>query len=112
MAPDVDVSKVDQWLQILWDNQGSDLLLAGGSAPRIRVSGRLVPIEGSSVLTAADVSAIAFPLLTEGQQKTFDEMMDVDFAFSWRDLARVRGSIFTQRGQVAISLRIIPTKIP
>ncbi len=107
-----DVRYVDTWLQILWDKGGSDLLLAGGSAPRIRVDGKLIPVEGSPSLSADDVSAMAMPLLTDGQRQVFHDQMDVDFAFSWRDLARVRGSIFTQRGQAAVSLRIIPSKIP
>ena len=106
------MNKVDPWLQILWGNGGSDLLVAAGSAPRIRVDGKLVPVEGAPVLTVEDVNEMSLPLLTKGQRAMFDEMMDVDFAFSWRDLARVRGSVFTQRGQAAMSLRIIPSKIP
>ena len=107
-----DVRNVDPWLEILWEHGGSDLLVAGGSAPRIRVNGRLVPVEGAAALTVDDVNAMAMPLLTENQRKVFADQMDVDFAFSWRDLARVRGSVFTQRGQAAMSLRIIPSKIP
>ena len=107
-----DIRNVDPWLQILWDKGGSDLLVAGGSAPRIRVNSRLIPVEGAPVLTAEQVSEMSMPLLTDAQRVVFSEQMDVDFAFSWRDLARVRGSIFTQRGQAAMSLRIIPSKIP
>jgi len=76
------------------------------------VDGKLIPVEGSPTLSADDVKAMAMPLLTDGQRQIFNEQMDVDFAFSWRDLARVRGSIFTQRGQAAVSLRIIPSQIP
>lgn len=107
-----DMKLVDPWLQVLWDQGGTDLLVAGGSAPRIRVNGRLIPIEGAAPLSAAEVAAMSFPLLSDGQRDIFDGQMDVDFAFSWRDLARVRGSVFTQRGQAAMSLRIIPSKIP
>ncbi len=103
---------IDPWLQILWDRGGSDLLLAGGSAPRIRVSGRLLPIENAQLLSAEQIDSIAEPLLTSGQKAIFEEKLDVDFAFSWKDLARIRGSLFTQRGQPAISLRIIPSRIP
>jgi len=38
--------------------------------------------------------------------------MDVDFSFSWLDRARLRGSVFTQRGQTSLALRLIPTRIP
>ena len=103
---------IEPWLQVLWDQGGSDLLLAGGSPPRIRVSGQLHPIEGGPALSGEQINEIARPLLTPGQQAIFDEMMDVDFAFSWLDRARIRGSVFTQRGQMALSLRLIPSRIP
>lgn len=103
---------IEPWLEILWQQGGTDLLLAGGSAPRIRVNGRLEPIENAAVLTGDQISEFAFPLLSEGQMSTFEEQLDVDFSFSWLDRARIRGSIFTQRGQTALALRVIPTKIP
>jgi len=106
------VLSIDAWLEKLWDRGGSDLLLSGGSAPRIRVDGQLVPLDGASVLTGAQIHEIAFPLLTPGQQMIFEEQLDVDFAFSWRDRARIRGSIFTQRGETALALRVIPARIP
>jgi twitching motility protein PilT len=103
---------IDPWLQQLWDQGGSDLLLSGGSAPRIRVDGKLRPLEGAPVLTGDQIDEIAHPLLTSGQIEIFKEMLDVDFAFSWGDRARIRGSIFTQRGQTALALRVIPARIP
>lgn len=105
-------STIDSWLEILWQQGGSDLLLVGGSAPRIRVDGRLFPIEGVPALTGEQIDAVARPLLTPYQLEIFNEQMDVDFSFSWLDRARIRGSIFTQRGQTALALRLIPSKIP
>jgi twitching motility protein PilT len=105
-------SPIEPWLQQLWDHGGSDLLLSGGSAPRIRVDGKLRPIDGAQILTGEQIDDIAKPLLTDGQRMIFDEQLDVDFAFSWGDKARIRGSIFTQRGQTALALRVIPTRIP
>ena len=52
------------------------------------------------------------PLLSDGQKMIFEEQLDVDFAFSWRDKARIRGSVFTQRGQTALALRVIPDPDP
>ena len=51
--------KIEPWLQTLWDRGGSDLLLSGGSAPRIRVDGKLQPIEGEAVLTGEFIDEIA-----------------------------------------------------
>src|SRR5579872_883335 len=103
---------VDSWLQILWDRSGSDLLLTSGSAPRIRVDGKLEPIPGESVLTGERIHDITMPLLSPSQLMTFQDQQDVDFSFSGGDRARIRGSAFTQRSQTALALRMIPAKIP
>jgi twitching motility protein PilT len=51
-------------------------------------------------------------MLNPEQEAIFAEHLDVDFSFSWLDRARLRGSLFTQRGQSALALRIIPAGIP
>jgi len=76
------------------------------------VDGKLEPIEGAAVLNGEEIDQMARPLLTPVQQATFEEQQDVDFSFSWADRARIRGSVFTQRGQTALALRLIPSKIP
>jgi twitching motility protein PilT len=96
----------------MWDQKGSDLLLAGDSAPRVRVDGKLRPVEGAPLLTGAQIHELVRPLLTSGQLETLETSQDVDFAFSWLDRARLRGSAFTQRGETALALRMIPSRIP
>jgi twitching motility protein PilT len=103
---------ISPWLQMLWEQGGSDLLLTGGSAPRLRVDGRLRPIEGARPMTGAEVDEIVLSLLDEPQIKNFEENLDVDFSFSWEDKARLRASAFTQRGLTALAVRMIPTDIP
>jgi twitching motility protein PilT len=109
---DIDIEAISPWLEILWDHKGSDLLLAGDSAPRIRVSGKLRPVEGAPVMSGAEVDTLVRTLLLPSQQSTFDVEQDVDFAFSWMDRARLRGSAFTQRGETALALRMIPSRVP
>jgi len=109
---DVQSHAIDPWIEILWEHGGSDLLLSGGSAPRIRVDGKLGPIEGAEILTGQQVHEFAMPLLTPMQRSVFEEQQDVDFSFTWLDRARVRGSAFTQRGETALALRLIPSVIP
>ena len=103
---------MEPWIQALWDQGGSDLLLSSNSAPRIRVDGKLAPLLNAPVLTDEQIRDVALPLLTDGQREVFETEQDVDFAFSWHDLARIRGSVFTQRGSMALSLRVIPSRIP
>jgi twitching motility protein PilT len=108
----IDTEAITPWLEIMWDQKGSDLLLAGGSAPRIRVDGKLRPIEGVPILLGDQIDTMVRTLLTREQQEVLNVEQDVDFAFSWLDRARLRGSAFTQRGETALALRMIPSAIP
>lgn len=108
----VNTDHIDSWLQLLWDRGGSDLLLTSGSAPRLRVDGKLRPIEGEPELKAEEVEEIVRVLLDPSQVNTFEEHKDVDFSFTWQDKARLRASAFTQKGDTALALRMIPSQIP
>lgn len=108
----VDLERISPWLEMLWDQGGSDLLLTGGSAPRLRVDGRLCPVEGAGALSGTEVDVIVRSMLDESQAQTLEEHQDVDFSFSWLDRARLRASAFTQKGQMALALRMIPCEIP
>ena len=104
--------RLDPWLQVLWDRQGSDLLLASGSAPRVRVDGSLQPIPGETVMSGAEIEDLVLSMLTPDQAATLDEYLDVDFSLTWGNRARLRGSAFNQRGEIALALRMIPSDIP
>ena len=106
------IDSIAPWLQVLWDRKGSDLLLATGSQPRIRVDGKLAAIEGTSELSGERIDEIVRGLLSPAQQATFDEQQDVDFSLTYLDRARLRGSAFTQKGHTALALRMIPSDIP
>jgi twitching motility protein PilT len=109
---EINTEDIAPWLEIMWEQKGSDLLLSGDSAPRVRVDGKLRPVEGAPVLSGEQIDALVRGVLSPSQQSTFDVEQDVDFAFSWLDRARLRGSAFTQRGQTALALRMIPSRVP
>jgi twitching motility protein PilT len=105
-----------EWLELmlshLWERRGSDLHLTAGSAPLVRVDGELHTIPDQPVLKPADTEAIAAVLLDEDGRATLASRGDVDFAFGFDRLARVRGSAYTQRGSTTLALRMIPSRIP
>ena len=104
--------RIDPWLQVLWDKRGSDLLLVSGSPPRVRVDGGLRPLNDVPALSGSDIEEIVASMLTPDQRAILEEHQDVDFSFSWLDRARMRGSAFHQRGELALALRMIPSDIP
>src|ERR1700746_2428161 len=89
---------------------GSDLHLSTNSSPRIRVHGKLRPLD-MPPLTAADTKALAYSVLTDVQKHRLEENLELDFSFGLKSLARFRGNIFHQRGAVAAVFRTIPWEI-
>jgi twitching motility protein PilT len=104
--------RADDLVARLWDRKGTDLLLTVGAPPLVRVDGALHPLDDQPILTADDTRALADALLPRSQQGALDGQREVDFSFTWRDLARIRGNAFYQRGVVGVALRMIPREIP
>jgi twitching motility protein PilT len=103
---------LDSLVATLWQARGTDLLLTAGASPLIRVDGDLQPVHDTPVLSGTDTEQAAMLLLSDKQRAVFDTGSEVDFSFSWRGTARIRGNAFRQRGEVAVALRIIPRAIP
>ena len=89
---------------------GSDLHITTNSAPRVRVHGKLRPLD-MPPLTAADTKALAYSVLTDAQKHRFEENLELDFSFGLKNLARFRGNVFHQRGAVGAVFRTIPWEI-
>ena len=104
---------LDAWLAHLASRGGTDILLTAGSAPLLRVDGRLVPLAGAAPLTAKEIEDITRAQLPNRQyQDALHVGKELDFSFNWRDEGRVRANAFYQRAQCSLSLRYFPLRIP
>lgn len=89
---------------------GSDLHVTTNTPPRIRVDGKLRPLE-MPPLTASDTKQLAYSVLTDAQKHRFEEHWELDFSFGIKGLARFRANVFMQRGAVGAVYRTIPWQI-
>ena len=89
----------------------SDLHLSFGYPPILRISKRLIELEGERELSALDVEGLAMELMTEIQREKFLREKEADFAYELEAETRFRVNIFMQRGCFGAALRIIPSKI-
>ena len=108
----VATAQIDHLLRELWDREGSDLLITANAPPMVRVNGELWPIPDAAVLSGDDTESLIFGLLPDEVREEFEHSKEADFSFGWRDLTRFRGNVFYQNGTVALSLRVIPMRIP
>lgn len=104
------MSTLPEMLQQTIQSGASDLHLTTGVPAKIRVDGKLRPIN-QQTLTAADTKRLAYSVMTDGQKHQFEEKWELDFSFGIKDLCRFRANVFTQRGTVGAVFRLIPFEI-
>ena len=89
----------------------SDLHIAVGRYPTLRIDGALVPLTNYQILTPQDAQGLIMALLTEEQQKELIANKELDLSYSFEDKARFRINVYYQRGFLAAALRLIPAHI-
>ncbi|MCW2543672.1 MAG: pilT [Frankiales bacterium] len=102
----------DVLLEALWESKGTDLLLSSARCPMVRIDGDLQPLPGFGLLEEKAVQGVLRELLSVEQRASLEQRTEVDFAFTWRDLARLRGNAFRSQGSVRLALRLVPHEIP
>jgi twitching motility protein PilT len=97
-------------LALVVKENASDLHLAVGQPPVVRIGGRLRRLK-LDALTPEDTENYMREIASERCQREFSEVGGSDFAFAYGEQARFRTSIFRQRGVTGIVLRLIPSRI-
>ncbi len=98
-------------LKLMVDKQASDLFFTTFAPVKIKIDGRIVPVNKLE-LTPKMVKQAAFSLMTDEQMETFTRELEIDFAISEPGLGRFRVSVFHQRGNMAMVLRYITADMP
>ena len=98
-------------LELLVSRGASDLHIASGSPPRLRVDGALSPLTEAEALTPPETQRLAYSLLSDAQKQQFEERQELDFAFGIPDLGRFRCNLYRDRGAVAAAIRGLPHRI-
>ena len=104
-----DISMSDL-LQLVVEEGASDLHLAVGLPPVLRIHGRLQPLDADN-LRPEDTERFMKSITSEDHQQKVREHGGTDFGFGFGDLARFRVSVFKQKGVMGLVLRQIPSKL-
>ncbi len=97
-------------LKGMMEKGASDLHLATGLPPVMRLHGQVIPV-GTEPLSPAETKSLAYSVLTEAQKQKFEEEYELDLSFGVKGLSRFRANVFMERGAVALAIRTIPYKI-
>ncbi|MBN1522093.1 MAG: type IV pilus twitching motility protein PilT [Candidatus Aureabacteria bacterium] len=102
--------EISELLQIVVDENASDLHLTVGKPPVLRVDGRLESLD-VDVLTPEMTESYVKSITSEEHIKSIQEQGGTDFGFAFGNVARFRVSVYKQKGFYALALRLIPSKI-
>ncbi len=102
---------LNELVQTVVSEGGSDLHLAEGRVPIIRVAGNLIPLTNKEKMTSAALDEIINVLLSGEKKELFSKKNQVDFSYEHSKEARFRGNAYIRRGEVSIALRHIPQHI-
>ncbi|MBV9746340.1 MAG: PilT/PilU family type 4a pilus ATPase [Acidobacteriia bacterium] len=114
-APESSAS-LEELLHFAVRRGASDVLLIAGAPLILRINGALAPVSGSLgagvALEPEDVRATMLPLLEPEQLEELQKRKSLDFGFEREGLGRFRINLHHQRGTLAASIRLLPSRIP
>ena len=105
------MADLNDLLQHLIEQRGSDLHVKAGSVPHLRVHGMLrrTPFKSS---TAAELEGMVAELVPVARTRILAERGEVSIAYGVAGLGRFRLNVYRQRGSYGLSVRLVSPGVP
>ncbi|OGT67163.1 MAG: type IV pili twitching motility protein PilT [Gammaproteobacteria bacterium RIFCSPLOWO2_02_FULL_47_50] len=103
--------EISNYLKFMVEHNASDLFFSVGAPVNIKIEGETSSI-GDKNLTSSDVRQLAYSIMNDDQVTTFESRLELNMAFSVANMGRFRVNVFRQRGDTAMVIRYIKSKIP
>lgn len=108
----LDETHIDELLTKVVELGGSDLHMAVGKSPCIRLHGKILELDEYEEVRPSVVQRMIYDILTDEQIQRFENDLELDFAYTAQHVARFRVNAFRDKTNVAAAMRVIPSKIP
>ncbi|MDH3978512.1 MAG: PilT/PilU family type 4a pilus ATPase [Gammaproteobacteria bacterium] len=105
------MSRIDAFLKLGLAQGCSDIHLAVGVPPMLRMNGDLIPIKFRK-LGDTELESYVKEILNKNLQNQFDGGEDVDFSYVSEDGGRFRVNVFRKATGIGATFRNIPEKVP
>ncbi len=99
------------YLKSMLEHKASDLYMIVGAPPSVKVQGSLQALP-LPPLIAGSVRSLVKSILSESKMQKFENDLECDLAGILDGLGRFRFNIYWQRGEVAMVVRHVESKIP
>ncbi|CAN7573236.1 type IV pilus twitching motility protein PilT [Paenibacillus sp. LjRoot153] len=98
-------------MKLAHDRKASDIHISVNSPAMFRIHGVLKPVN-DQILSPLATLEMAKELMTNEQYELFLEKGDLDLSYGIADVSRYRVNIYKQKGNVSLTIRLIPNKVP
>ncbi len=103
--------KLNDLLTTCAKQNASDLHIAVGRRPTLRIDGVLVPLQKEPITTPESAEGLISELISAQQKERLLVQRQLDFAYSLEDKARFRVNVYFQRGYLAAALRLVAARV-
>jgi len=100
--------RLEELLDLVTNQGGSDLHIFAGGSPMIRVASALIPLTKYPAFSSEETEAILKSIVPDDRWDSFKKNQTIDLSYAHRDDARFRINGYRVQGAVAIALRLIP----
>ncbi|RPI15593.1 MAG: PilT/PilU family type 4a pilus ATPase [Lysobacterales bacterium] len=105
------MARIDAFLKLGAAQGCSDVHLAVGVPPMLRMNGELLPIKFRN-LAEAELEGYVAEILSPSQRENFEQGHDIDFSYVAENGARFRVNVFRKDTGVGAVFRTIPADVP
>jgi twitching motility protein PilT len=105
------LARIDAFLKLGTQQGCSDIHLAVGIPPMLRMHGDLLPIKFRE-LRAAELEGYLTEILTRNQSDYFAKGNDLDFSYVSAEGGRFRVNVYRKDTGIGATFRAIPTEVP
>ncbi len=102
---------ITAYLRLMVEKGASDLFFSPGAPVNIKIEGHTSPL-GTAPLAPGVVQQLSSTIMSDEQRKGFERDLEMNLAITAQGVGRFRINVYRQRGDVAMAVRYIKSKIP
>src|SRR5271169_2586635 len=104
------MAKIDAFFNLMFEQKASDLHMASGNPPMLRINGELQRVDYPA-LESDGLKTMLYEIAPDYKIKQFEETGDVDFGYEIPNISRFRVNFYNEKNGIAAAFRQIPSRV-
>ncbi|MBL7177566.1 MAG: Flp pilus assembly complex ATPase component TadA [Desulfobacteraceae bacterium] len=105
-------SKIEEIFVLARQKKASDLYLAAGDHPVLKIHGKLERMTEYPLLEESNLEDLFYSVLTDRQKQDFESRMALELTYITEAAGTIQIIVYATEGGIGVACRLIPAKIP